>query len=294
MSLLTTRDGTRLYYEDWGNGRPVVLLGTAMLNAKMWEHQALYLAQQGLRCITYDRRGCGRSDRPWQGYDYDSLADDLADLLDHLELADVTLVGYAVGGGEAVQYLARYGEQRVSGLALVASTTPFMMQAHDNPDGLDIALFDQLVEVMTADRAKWMTELAGPFFGGAEAESTAVSAEFARWIIDIALDSSPRAAVEIYRTLITADQRSETAKVSIPTMIIHGDADLGAPWPLCGLKTSQLLPEATVHIYQGAAHGLFATHADRLNADLLAFLANTAVLSNGAPAEYSTVDAQAR
>lgn len=270
MSLLTTRDGTRLYYEDWGTGRPVVLLGTAMLNAKMWEHQALDLAQRGLRCITYDRRGCGRSDRPWQGYDYDSLADDLAQLLDHLDLTDVALVGYAVGGGEAVQYLARYGEQRVSALALVASTTPFMLQTPDNPDGLDLALFDQLVEVMTADRAKWMTDLAEPFFGGA----SAVSPEFARWIIDIALDSSPRAAVEIYRTLITADQRAETAKVSVPTLIIHGDADQGAPWPLCGLKTSQLLPDAEVKLYPGAAHGLFATHADRLNADLLAFLSD--------------------
>ncbi|MDT0262123.1 alpha/beta fold hydrolase [Jatrophihabitans lederbergiae] len=294
MSLLTTRDGTRLYFEDWGTGRPVILLGTAMLSAKMWEHQAPYLAKEGFRCITYDRRGSGRSDRPWQGYDYDSLADDLADLLDHLDLTDVALVGYAVGGGEAVQYLARYGEQRVSGLVLVASTTPFMMQTQDNPDGLDIALFDQLVEVMTADRPKWMSELAGTFFAGADPERAAVSAEFARWIIDIALDSSPRAAVEIYRTLITADQRTETAKVSVPTMIIHGDADLGAPWPLCGLKTSQLLPDASVHLYPGAAHGLFATHADRLNADLQAFLSAGAVLPGRASREDSTVAVQHR
>src|SRR3954468_1934565 len=272
MSELITRDGTRLYYEDWGTGRPVVLLGTAMLNARMWEYQAPFLVANGYRSISYDRRGCGRSDRPWNGYDYDSLADDLADLMVHLDLTEATLLGYAVGGGEAVRYLARYGENRVSQLALVASTTPFMLRTEDNPDGIDLAVFDSIAEAMTADRAAVLAHLAHPFFGGAESTGAAVSTDFAAWICAMALDSSPRAALEIYRTLFTSDQRAELQKVSLPTLIVHGGADLGAPWPLCGHKTAQLLPDAQVSFYPDAAHGLFATHRERFNADLLDYL----------------------
>lgn len=272
MSYLTTRDGTNLYYEDWGTGRPVILLGTAMLDTRMWELQAPYLAGHGYRCISYDRRGCGRSDRPWTGYGYDTLADDLADVMRTLDLREATLVGYAVGGGEAVQYLARHGDERTAQLVLAASTTPFMLRTEDNPDGLEQAMFDSIAGAMTADRAQWAAQLAGSFFGATEAGQPMVSAEFAAWVTAMALDSSPRAALEIYRTLFTSDQRAETAKVSVPTLIIHGDADQGAPWPLCGSKTAELLPAAQVLMYPGAPHGLFATHAQRFNEDLLAFL----------------------
>ncbi|WP_234433460.1 alpha/beta fold hydrolase [Streptomyces sp. NRRL WC-3549] len=170
MPYVTTRDGTRLHYKDWGDGRPVVLLGTAMMDSRMWEFQAPFLAERGLRCVTYDRRGSGRSDAPWDGYDYETLAGDLADLLDHLDLRDAVLVGYAVGGGEAVRYLSRYGTGRVAKLALVASTTPFLLRTEDNPDGLDLAVFEEVAEAIRRDRAQWLSACTAPFFGGPDAD----------------------------------------------------------------------------------------------------------------------------
>ncbi|MEU0165932.1 alpha/beta hydrolase [Streptomyces iakyrus] len=273
MPYVTTRDGTRLHCTDWGEGRPVVLLSAAMADSRMWEFQAPFLAGQGLRCVTYDRRGTGRSEVPWSGYDYDTLASDLADLLDHLDLQDVLLVGYAAGGGEAVRYLSRYGAGRVGKLALVASTTPFLLRASDNPDGLEMALFEEIEKAIRTDRAAWLRSLTWPFFAGPEADpaSTPLSPRLAEWLTDLAMDTSPRAATEIYRTLFTTDQRAETAAVRVPTLVVHGTADLGAPYPLCGPRTAELVPGSTLLTYEGAAHGLFATHADRLNADLLAF-----------------------
>ncbi|MFE1310960.1 alpha/beta fold hydrolase [Streptomyces sp. NPDC058755] len=274
MPYLTTRDGTRLHYSDWGDGRPVVLLGAAMADSRMWEFQAPFLAGNGLRCITYDRRGSGRSDIPWTGYDYDTLAGDLADLLDHLDLKDAVLVGYAVGGGECVRYLSRYGTARVAGLALVASTTPFLLRAPDNPDGLEPALFDQVEQAIRTDRAAWLDALTWPFFAGPEPDpdNLPLSGQLARWLIGMCLNTSPRAGIEIYRTLFTTDQRAETAAVPVPTLVIHGTADLAAPYPLCGPRTAELIPGSRLITYEGAAHGMFATHADRLNADLLAFV----------------------
>ncbi|MER6468074.1 alpha/beta fold hydrolase [Streptomyces collinus] len=275
MPHLTTRDGTRLHYSDWGDGRPVVLLGAAMADSRMWEFQAPFLAGHGLRCVTYDRRGSGRSDIPWNGYDYDTLAGDLADLLDHLDLGDAVLVGYAVGGGECVRYLSRYGTARVAKLALVASTTPFLMRAPDHPDGLEPELFDQVEEAIRTDRAAWLAALTWPFFAGRpdpDPDDLPISRELADWLIGMCRNTSPRAGTEIYRTLFSTDQRAETAAVTVPTLVIHGTADLAAPYPLCGPRTAELIPDSTFLTYEGAAHGLFATHAERLNADLLAFV----------------------
>ncbi|MCX4554429.1 alpha/beta hydrolase (plasmid) [Streptomyces sp. NBC_01387] len=273
MPFLTVKDGTQLFYNDWGTGRPVVFLGTAMMNSRMWEFQAPRLAQRGLRCITYDRRGFGRSDRPWEGYDYDTLADDLAGLIDHLGLREITLVGYAMGGGEAVRYLSRHGSGRVARLALVSSTTPYLMRAPDNPDGLDLAVFEQIADGMTRDRARFVAELTGPFFGGpgADPQDLPISSELAHWLAQTALDSSPRASVEVYRTLFTEDLREDVRGVDLPTLIVHGDGDMGAPFELCARKTAPLIPGSRLVVYEGAAHGLFATHADRLNEELLAF-----------------------
>ncbi|MFE9775087.1 alpha/beta fold hydrolase [Streptomyces sp. NPDC005931] len=271
MPYLTTRDGTRLHYTDWGDGRPVVLLGPAMADSRMWEFQAPFLAGNGLRCVTYDRRGSGRSDIPWSGYDYDTLAADLADLLDHLDLRDTLLVGYAVGGGECVRYLHRYGSGRVGKLALVASTTPFLLRTPDHPDGLEWALFEEIERAVRADRAAWLSELTGPFFAGPDADGAPISEQLAAWLTGMCLDTSPRAGLEIYRTLFTTDQRAETAAVRVPTLVVHGTADLAAPYALCGTRTAGLIPGSTLVTYEGAAHGLFATHADRLCDDLLAF-----------------------
>ncbi|MFJ9343554.1 alpha/beta fold hydrolase [Streptomyces sp. NPDC101733] len=274
MTLLTTPDGTRLSYQDWGQGRPVILSGTAMLDSRMWEFQASFLAEQGLRCITYDRRGTGRSDKPWDGYDYDTLADDLACLLDHLDVHDAVLVGYAIGGGEAVRYLHRHGTDRVAKLALVCSTTPFMQLAPDNPQGLPPEMLEEMAAAIRQDRPAWLREVTVPFFGGPQGspEKMEISQDLADWLVRTSLDLSPRAAIELYRTLFTTDQRAEVAAVDLPVLIVHGTADIGAPYDLCARPTAELLPGATFLTYPDAPHGLFATHADQLNEDLLAFV----------------------
>ncbi|MFE9633174.1 alpha/beta fold hydrolase [Streptomyces sp. NPDC006463] len=274
MPYVTAQDGTNLYCTDWGAGRPVVLLGTGVMSSRVWEFQAPYLVRSGLRCVSYDRRGCGRSDRPWDGYDYDTLADDLAAVLESLDVSEVALVGCAVGAGEAVRYLARYGAERVERLVLISPTTPFIMRTDDNPDGVGVELLDAMAAAIDADRPRWAAGLAAPFFGGAGAgpEDLAVSPELARWMADLALDSSPRATQEIYRTLFTTDQRAETAEVAVPTLVIHGENDLAAPVELCGARTAALIAGSSFIRYEGAAHGLFASHADRLNKDMLAFL----------------------
>ncbi|CAO5172978.1 non-heme chloroperoxidase [Frankia sp. AiPs1] len=168
MPVVTVRDGTELYYRDWGRGPLVVLLGAAVMNSRMWESLAYHLAGNGFRCVAYDRRGTGRSDWPWSGYDYDTLADDLAHLLEHLDARDAALVGYGVGGGEAVRYLARDGDARVSSLVLASSTTPIIMKSADNPDGTDVAVFEQTIAAAEQDRARWVAELVAPFFGGSD------------------------------------------------------------------------------------------------------------------------------
>ncbi|MEU2564899.1 alpha/beta hydrolase [Streptomyces longispororuber] len=273
MPFVTVKDGTRLYYEDWGQGRPVVLLGSATMNSRMWEFQAPCLAARGLRCVLPDRRGFGRSERPWDGYDYDTLADDLAALLDHLDLREVTLVGYAMGGGEAVRYLARHGAARVARLALVCTTTPFLLRTPDNPGGLDAALLEETVAAMAADRPAFVERIVTAFFGGpgARAADLPLSPQLMAWLTQQCLDASPRAGVEVTRTLFTHDLRADTGGVGVPTLIIHGDADASAPLELCAHASAALIPHSRVLVYEGAAHGLFATHADRLNSDLLRF-----------------------
>ncbi|MBB1244478.1 alpha/beta hydrolase [Streptomyces durbertensis] len=267
-------DGTRLHVQDWGSGPPVVLLATAMLDSRQWEHQAGPLAAAGLRTVAVDRRGCGRSDRPWDGYDFDTLADDLAAVLDALDLRDVTLVGYAMGGGEAVRYLTRHGSHRVGRLVLAASTTPFLSQADDNPHGLTPADYEPVLAAMRADRARFLAELTVPFFGGpaADADSVPVSAELRAHYARMALDTSPHAAEALYRALLTEDFRAELPKVDVPALVVHGDADVGSPFALCGPPTAELLPDARLEVYEGAAHGLFVTHAERLTRDLREFV----------------------
>lgn len=273
MPTITTADGTTLHYQDWGSGRPVVLLSTAMMNSRMWEFQAPHLASHGFRCVAHDRRGFGRSDWPWHGYDYDTLADDLAALLDQLDLREVTLVGYAMGGGEAVRYLSRHGSERIARLALVASTTPFLMRTADNPDGMDPADFEAVVAALRADRPRFLAQLAGPFFDGPGAApgSSGLSEELVRWCVQLSLDSSPAACEAVYRTLFTEDFRAELPKVDVETLVLHGEADGGSPFALCAPPTARLITDSRLEVYERAAHGLFLTHADRLNADLRAF-----------------------
>ncbi|WP_276353864.1 alpha/beta fold hydrolase [Cohnella caldifontis] len=263
-------DSTRLFYKDWGSGQPVVFVSSVYLGTEMWEYQLPYLASRGMRCIAYDRRGHGRSDSPWDGYDYDTLADDLAALISHLDLRDVILVGHSMGGGEVVRYLTRYGSDRIAKIALISASAPFPMKTEDNPDGIELDLFLKGLEIMNQDRPKWLAENAAPFFALDVPENN-VSPEMVHWLVQVCLQCSPRAMDACNHTFFTTDLRQEMRRISVPALIIHGDRDVSAPFELCGIKSAQLVPNNRFIVYEDAAHGLFVTHADRLNADLLAF-----------------------
>jgi pimeloyl-ACP methyl ester carboxylesterase len=273
MPYIETNDRTRLFYLDAGTGTPVVFVASAWLSSQMWEFQLPYLADRGVRCIAYDRRGHGRSDWPWQGYDYDTLADDLAMLLERLDLHHVTLVAHSAGGGDVVRYLTRHGAARVDRIALVSATTPFPMKTNDNLDGVDSALMEADMAVRTADRPKWFADNADGFFG-VGLPGVSVSPEFVQFMIRQCLDCSVRATAEFFRSGFTTDLRAELRAIEVPTLIIHGDRDMQAPIEICGRKAAQLVPNNTFIVYENAAHGLFVTHADRLNRDLAAFVSH--------------------
>lgn len=271
MPFFETRDGTRLFYQDWGTGKPVVLVSAAFMNSEMWELQMPFLVSNGLRCIAYDRRGHGRSDWPAEGYDYDTLASDLAALIDCLDLQDITLVGYSMGSGEVVRYLSRYGKERIARIAILAGTAPFLQKTDDNPDGIDQKIFDTMVAMRTQDRPKWFADNAPPFFG-VGLPGISVSAERLQWGIQMCLQCSAKATIDCGEAIFQTDLRAQMRDIHVPTLIIHGDSDQSAPIHLCGRKSAQLVQDSQFIVYENAAHGLFITHADRLNSDLLAFI----------------------
>ena len=270
MPYIQTRDRTSLFYTDAGAGRPMVFVASAWLDSRMWEFQIPYLVDHGLRCIAYDRRGHGRSDTSWDGYDYDTLADDLGMLIDRLDLRDLTLVSHSAGSGEIVRYLTRHGSARIARIAIVSGTTPCLMRRTDNPDGIDLGLVEADLATLTADRPKWFADNAAGFFG-VGLPGIRVSPEFSEFVIRQCLDCSARATVQFFLTGFTSDLRDELRALDVPALIVHGDRDIQAPLDLCGHKTGRLLQRSTLRVYENAAHGLFLTHADRLNADLLAF-----------------------
>jgi non-heme chloroperoxidase len=271
MPYMETTDRTQLFFTDGGSGTPVVFVASAWLSSRMWEFQIPHLVKQGMRCIAYDRRGHGRSDWPWDGYDYNTLADDLAALLERLDLREVTLVAHSMGGGEVVRYLTRHGADRVQGIALVSATAPFPMKSADNPHGIDRALMELDLAARTADRPKWFADNAEGFFG-IGLPGISVSNELVQFMIRQCLDCSARAAAAFFLTGFATDLRAELQALTVPTLVIHGDRDMQAPIDLCGRRTAQLVPGNTFIVYENAAHGLFVTHADRLNTDLLAFV----------------------
>jgi pimeloyl-ACP methyl ester carboxylesterase len=271
MATFTNRDGIRLFFRDWGDGAPLVFVHGGALNADCWEYQTVPLAEQGFRCIAADTRGCGRSEEPWSGYGYDDLADDLADLLDHLAVDGVTLVGHSMGAGTITRYLTRHGSERVGRAVLVAPITPFMVQTDDNPAGVPAAVFDESVALLRADRPRWI-ELAAPaFFGGDPGEED--TRALVEWGKGLALGSGAKATLELFGGFHTTDFRSELGAFTMPTLVVHGDADMTAPLELCGKQTAAGIADARLEIYPGGSHGIFLTHAARLNADIAAFVA---------------------
>ncbi|MFI1348457.1 alpha/beta fold hydrolase [Streptomyces lydicus] len=270
MPYFEGSDKTSLFYTDWGQGKPVVFVAGAWLSSSAWEFQMLPLSEQGLRCVAFDKRGHGRSDWVGHGFDYDTLADDLAALLDHLDLHDVTLVAHSMGGGEVIRYLSRHGYDRISKVILIAVTAPLMLQTPDNPEGIDRSLFDTLSAERTKDRPRWMTQNAQAFF--ATHLGNQVSSELIAWTVQRCLDCSAKAAVEVVETGFSTDLRKEAAALQVPTLILHGDADASAPHHLTGRRLAQLVPDNIYKEYPGAGHGIFLTHAEQLNQDLLDFI----------------------
>lgn len=265
--FIHTDDGVALFYRDWGHGNPVVFLSSWSLNSDSWAYQMLALAEHGHRCVAYDRRGHGRSSAPGTGFDFDRLADDLATLLDTLDLRGVTLVGHSMSCGEIIRYLSRHGSSRVSRTVLVGTVTPMLARADDNPDGVGPAVFEAFrSEWLVRDFPKWLEDNIRPFM---TADS---STDMMAWVKSMALQASMKALLDCHRATTSTDFRRELLEISVPTLLVHGDLDVSSPLAITGRKTAALMPHATLTVYEGAPHGLFLTHMDRFNRDLLAFL----------------------
>ena len=271
MATIETRDGTRIFYDDWGSGRPVVLIHGWPLDADMWEYQRPALTEAGFRTIAYDRRGFGRSDKPWSGYDYDTFADDLKHLLDHLALEDVTLVGFSMGGGEIARYMSRHGGARVAKAVLVSAVTPFLLKTDDHPDGVERAVFQGMIDGLREDRPHFLGNFFKTFFGAGVFHSP-VSAEIVQWSLSLAMLASPRATTACVQAFGETDFRADMPAFRVPTLVIHGDGDQTVPIDVTGRKAAEAIPGSTLIVYEGAPHAVPMTHAERLTGDLLAFL----------------------
>ena len=271
MAYIKTPDDVSLFYKDWGTGKPVVFIHGWPVNADMWEYQMTPLARQGLRCIAYDRRGFGRSDQPIGKYDYDTFADDLKALLDTLELHDVTLVGFSMGGGEIARYLSRHGSARIAKAVLVASVVPYLLKTPDHPEGADRGIFDQMVGGLETDRPHFLAGFGKQFFG-AGLLSSPVSSEILDWTLWMAMQASPVASIDCVRAFSETDFRGDLAAFTIPTLVIHGSADKTVPADISGKAAAAGIDGAIYKEYEGAPHGLFMTEKDRLTQDLLEFI----------------------
>jgi non-heme chloroperoxidase len=286
MGFVTTSDGTQIFYKDWGTGPPVVFSHGWPLNADSWEAQMLFLASNGFRSIAHDRRGHGRSSQPWDGNEMDTYADDLATLIETLDLRDAVLIGFSTGGGEVARYVGRYGTERVAGIVLVSAVPPLMLKTDDNPGGLPIDVFDGIRAGSLANRAQLYRELAdGPFFGnnrpGADVPQ---GTRDSFWLQGI--QSGHRNAYECIAAFSATDFRGDLERFDVPTLVIHGDDDQVVPFDVGGKASAALIEGATLEVYPGAPHGITDTHRDQLSADLLAFAQGTAAgTSSSVPAE---------
>lgn len=272
MPHVTTDDGAEIFYKDWGGDESPVLLSHGWpLNSDAWESAALFLAEHGHRAIAHDRRGHGKSTQTWNGNDMDTYADDLACLIDHLDLRNLTLVGHSTGGGEVLHYVARHGSSRIARLILVSAVPPLMVRTDDNPGGLPIEVFDGIRAGEAANRSQLYRDLAdGPFFGNNRSGDVPQGTRDAFWLQGLA--SGTRNAYECIAAFSATDFRPDLAKVDVPTLVIHGDDDQIVPFDISGKLTAQLVPDAQLIVYEGGAHGLPDTDRGRLHEDLLRFI----------------------
>jgi non-heme chloroperoxidase len=265
MAFITAKDGAELYWREWGAGSPILFLNSLGCDSRMWDYQITAFANEGFRCIGFDRRGHGRSDQPAHGYDFETFAEDVAALVDHLDLSGLTFITHSMGGGEAVRYLTRHGSERVSRLVLLAPTTPMLLKTHDNPNGAPMEAFETLWAQWRRDYPKWIDDNVAPFF------IPETSPAMIRWGVNLLQTSLP-IVLACSRAMVEADFRAEMRRVDVPTLIIHGDRDRSAPFELTGKPSAELVPGCNLLVYTGAPHGLMFTHMDQLNADLLGFM----------------------
>ena len=270
-NIITTKDGTQIYYKDWGKGPVVTFSHGWPLNSDAWDNQMFFLAQNGFRVVAHDRRGHGRSSQTFWGNDMDSYADDLAAVIEALDLKDVTLVGHSTGGGEVVRYIGRHGSKRVAKAVLIGAVPPIMLESDTNPEGLAIDVFDKLRRDILKDRSQFYKDLAKPFYG-ANIPNAKVSQglldQFWLWSMQTGLKN----AYECIKAFSETDFNEDLKKIDIPTLIMHGEDDQIVPIKDSAVKSAKIIKDAKKIYYPGAPHGLTATHQDQINADLLSFL----------------------
>lgn len=266
----TAGQPVKLFYQDLGSGKPVVLIHGWPLSSASWEYQLAELPKHGLRVVAHDRRGFGQSSKPWSGYDYDTFADDLKAVLETLDLQDVTLVGFSMGGGEIARYMSRHGGARVGRVAFVSAVPPFMLKTADNPEGVDKSVFDGMVEGVQKDRFDFLQTFGKQFYG-VGLLSHPVSQGVLDWTFGMAAVASPKATRDCIRAFSETDFRKDLAMIQVPTLVIHGADDKTVSAAVSGERTAKSVAGATYSVYEGAPHGLNVTHADKLNAELIAF-----------------------
>lgn len=265
MPWFNAMDGTSLFYTEWGHGKPLLFLSSLGCSHDMWQYQFAAFAQAGYRCIGFDRRGHARSDRPSQGYDFDTLADDVAALLTALDLDDVTLIAHSMGGGEAVRYVSRHGLHRLNRIVLLAPTTPKLLSDEEASKTLQMANFEALWAQWMRDYPQWVDDNLAPFF------VPETSRPMMQWGARL-LQASVPVAIACARAMVEADLRQEMRRIEIPCLLIHGDRDRSTPIERTGQPSAALLPDCRYLVYEGAPHGLMFTHMDRLHGDILQFL----------------------
>ncbi len=271
MPRISTDKDTELFYVDYGTGHPVILIHGWPLSHKAWESQIAALVDAGFRVVAYDRRGFGSSSAPFESYDYDALASDLNEIITQLNLVNVSLVGFSMGGGEVVRYLTNYGDGRISKAVLIASIIPLVKQKEDNPDGVPQKMLDEILTALRNDRIGFLTGFSKNFYNYTEQNKT-VSQEQLDYDWSIAAHASPRATIGAAKAWMDTDFREEAKNISVPTLIIHGDSDNTVPIKTSADQAARLIPGNTCKIYKDGAHGLNVTHKDQLNKDLIEFL----------------------